>query len=183
MTPLETPETQAFDADCIFCKIISGELPSRRIYEDERAVAFLDIGAMASRPHLGGTETTRARPAHRARYFARDRSGHRRRGTAADAAPRCRRDQPVVVSRARRPVRRSSTCTCTSFRATPTSRVSACWSTVVLRRMVNSIRCIARSRRAREPADQFGTGNIPIDQPAAVLERRWSSCRRSWSRC
>ena len=45
MTPLETPETQAFDADCIFCKIISGELPSRRIYEDERAVAFLDIGA------------------------------------------------------------------------------------------------------------------------------------------
>jgi histidine triad (HIT) family protein len=45
MTPLETPETQAFDADCIFCKIISGKLPSRRIYEDERAVAFLDIGA------------------------------------------------------------------------------------------------------------------------------------------
>jgi histidine triad (HIT) family protein len=45
MTPLETPETQAFDADCIFCKIISGKLPSRRIYEDERAVAFLDLGA------------------------------------------------------------------------------------------------------------------------------------------
>jgi histidine triad (HIT) family protein len=45
MTPLETPETQVFDADCIFCKIISGELPSRRIYEDDRAVAFLDIGA------------------------------------------------------------------------------------------------------------------------------------------
>jgi histidine triad (HIT) family protein len=45
MTPLETLETEAFDADCIFCKIISGELPSRRIYEDERAVAFLDIGA------------------------------------------------------------------------------------------------------------------------------------------
>ena len=39
MTPLETPEIEAFDADCIFCKIISGELPSRRIYEDERAVA------------------------------------------------------------------------------------------------------------------------------------------------
>jgi len=45
MTPLETPETQAFDANCIFCKIISGELASRRIYEDDRAVAFLDIGA------------------------------------------------------------------------------------------------------------------------------------------
>jgi histidine triad (HIT) family protein len=45
MTPLETPENQATDPNCIFCKIISGELPSRRIYEDDRAVAFLDIGA------------------------------------------------------------------------------------------------------------------------------------------
>ena len=33
------------DPDCIFCKIISGDLPSRRIYEDDHAVAFLDIAA------------------------------------------------------------------------------------------------------------------------------------------
>jgi histidine triad (HIT) family protein len=45
MTPLETPESQAADPNCLFCKIISGELPSRRIYEDDRSVAFLDIGA------------------------------------------------------------------------------------------------------------------------------------------
>ena len=45
MTPLETPDSQTIDPNCIFCKIISGELPSRRIYEDDRAVAFLDIGA------------------------------------------------------------------------------------------------------------------------------------------
>jgi histidine triad (HIT) family protein len=45
MTPLETPESHAVDPHCTFCKIISGELPSRRIYEDDRAVAFLDIGA------------------------------------------------------------------------------------------------------------------------------------------
>jgi histidine triad (HIT) family protein len=45
MTPFETPETQQVDPNCIFCKIVSGELPSRRIYEDDRAVAFLDIGA------------------------------------------------------------------------------------------------------------------------------------------
>jgi histidine triad (HIT) family protein len=45
MTPFETPEAQDVDANCVFCKIISGELPSRRIYEDDRAVAFLDIGA------------------------------------------------------------------------------------------------------------------------------------------
>jgi histidine triad (HIT) family protein len=28
--------------DCIFCKIISGEIASARIYEDEHALAFLD---------------------------------------------------------------------------------------------------------------------------------------------
>jgi histidine triad (HIT) family protein len=45
MTPFEMPDTQDVDPNCIFCKIVSGELPSRRIYEDDRAVAFLDIGA------------------------------------------------------------------------------------------------------------------------------------------
>ncbi|WP_373501652.1 HIT family protein [Desulfococcus sp.] len=29
--------------DCIFCKIIRGEIPSTRIYEDERVFAFMDI--------------------------------------------------------------------------------------------------------------------------------------------
>lgn len=29
--------------DCIFCKIVAGELPSFKIYEDERTLAFLDI--------------------------------------------------------------------------------------------------------------------------------------------
>jgi histidine triad (HIT) family protein len=33
------------DPTCIFCQIISGELPSRRIYEDDQAIAFLDIAA------------------------------------------------------------------------------------------------------------------------------------------
>ena len=28
---------------CIFCKIISGEIPSNKIYEDENVLAFLDI--------------------------------------------------------------------------------------------------------------------------------------------
>ena len=30
-------------ADCIFCKIIRGELPSFKVYEDEKTIAFLDI--------------------------------------------------------------------------------------------------------------------------------------------
>jgi histidine triad (HIT) family protein len=30
-------------ADCVFCKITAGEIPAHKIYEDEHAVAFLDI--------------------------------------------------------------------------------------------------------------------------------------------
>ena len=30
--------------DCIFCKIIKGEIPSAKIYEDDDVYAFLDIG-------------------------------------------------------------------------------------------------------------------------------------------
>ncbi len=29
--------------DCIFCKIISGEIPSMRVYEDDDCVAMMDI--------------------------------------------------------------------------------------------------------------------------------------------
>lgn len=29
--------------DCIFCKIVNGELPSAKVYEDEHVLAFLDI--------------------------------------------------------------------------------------------------------------------------------------------
>jgi histidine triad (HIT) family protein len=30
-------------SDCIFCKIINGEIPSAKVYEDEDVFAFLDI--------------------------------------------------------------------------------------------------------------------------------------------
>lgn len=29
--------------DCIFCKIIAGEIPTTKVYEDEQTFAFLDI--------------------------------------------------------------------------------------------------------------------------------------------
>ncbi len=29
--------------DCIFCKIIAGDIPSHKVYEDDRVVAFFDI--------------------------------------------------------------------------------------------------------------------------------------------
>lgn len=30
--------------DCLFCAIVAGEVPSRQVYADESAIAFLDIG-------------------------------------------------------------------------------------------------------------------------------------------
>ena len=34
-------------ADCIFCKIISGEIPSQKLYQDELVTAFRDIHPVA----------------------------------------------------------------------------------------------------------------------------------------
>jgi len=31
-------------ATCLFCKILRGEIPSTRVFEDEHTLAFLDIG-------------------------------------------------------------------------------------------------------------------------------------------
>jgi histidine triad (HIT) family protein len=38
------------DPDCIFCRIVAGELPAQRLDEDERTLAFMDI-APATRGH------------------------------------------------------------------------------------------------------------------------------------
>ena len=32
------------DANCIFCKIAKGEIPSKTLYEDERFRVILDLG-------------------------------------------------------------------------------------------------------------------------------------------
>jgi histidine triad (HIT) family protein len=38
------------DPECIFCKIVAGDLPARIVDEDERTIAFMDI-APATRGH------------------------------------------------------------------------------------------------------------------------------------
>jgi histidine triad (HIT) family protein len=38
------------DPDCLFCKIVAGEIPSQRVDEDEHTVAFMDINP-ATRGH------------------------------------------------------------------------------------------------------------------------------------
>jgi histidine triad (HIT) family protein len=41
----------AADPDCLFCKIVAGEIPSTRVDEDDRTIAFMDINP-ATRGHL-----------------------------------------------------------------------------------------------------------------------------------
>jgi len=33
--------------DCVFCKIVAGEIPATKIYEDDVVLAFLDIGPIS----------------------------------------------------------------------------------------------------------------------------------------
>jgi diadenosine tetraphosphate (Ap4A) HIT family hydrolase len=39
--------TQPYDDDNVFAKILRGELPSKKVYEDEHALAFHDINPLA----------------------------------------------------------------------------------------------------------------------------------------
>ena len=43
-------ETQPQDPDCLFCKIVAGQIPCHKVYENEQVLAFLDIGPV-SRGH------------------------------------------------------------------------------------------------------------------------------------
>jgi histidine triad (HIT) family protein len=53
MTVTEVPSAlpDPDPADCLFCGIVEGRLPSSRVHEDERTVAFLDINP-ATTGHL-----------------------------------------------------------------------------------------------------------------------------------
>ena len=33
--------------DCIFCKIINGEIPSKKVYENDKVIAFHDVNPIA----------------------------------------------------------------------------------------------------------------------------------------
>src|SRR5881227_3973274 len=41
----------AAEPDCLFCRIVAGEIPATKVHEDERTVAFMDINP-ATRGHL-----------------------------------------------------------------------------------------------------------------------------------
>ena len=56
------------DPNCIFCKIVRGEIPSRKVYEDEHVLAFHDIHPIAPvhllivpREHIASLAQSQAR--------------------------------------------------------------------------------------------------------------------------
>ena len=56
--------------DCLFCRILSGEIPSKKVYEDDRAYAFEDINPQAPthilivpKKHLPGLKEAEAEDA------------------------------------------------------------------------------------------------------------------------
>lgn len=57
-------------SDCLFCKIIEGKIPSRKVYEDERVYVFEDINPKAPthvliipREHIAGLDKAEAKDA------------------------------------------------------------------------------------------------------------------------
>jgi histidine triad (HIT) family protein len=53
--------------DCIFCKIVAGEIPARKVFEDDQVVAFHDINPQAPvhvlvipKKHLASVNDVRA---------------------------------------------------------------------------------------------------------------------------
>ncbi len=42
-TPHMTHSTNTDQETCIFCKIVAGEIPAKKVYEDDETIAFLDI--------------------------------------------------------------------------------------------------------------------------------------------
>ena len=54
-------------SDCLFCKIIAGEIPSSKVYEDEKVYAFRDINPQAPvhvlvvpKEHIAGADSITA---------------------------------------------------------------------------------------------------------------------------
>jgi histidine triad (HIT) family protein len=47
--------------DCLFCRIVAGEVPGRIVYEDEAAAAFLDVDPLAAGHTLVVPKTHRRR--------------------------------------------------------------------------------------------------------------------------
>jgi histidine triad (HIT) family protein len=53
-------------SDCVFCRIVAGQIPSTRVFEDEHTLAFMDIG------HVNPGHTLVAAKKHAANLYELD---------------------------------------------------------------------------------------------------------------
>ena len=53
LTPEQEEALKQQKAQCIFCQLIEGKMPSKKVYEDNLVVGFLDINP-ASKGHVAG---------------------------------------------------------------------------------------------------------------------------------
>jgi len=44
---MKIPPSNLASSDCLFCKIVAGDIPASRVYEDEFAIGFPDINPQA----------------------------------------------------------------------------------------------------------------------------------------
>ena len=47
--------------DCLFCRIVAGEIPAKKVYEDEHTFAFEDINPQGADPCARGSQETHSR--------------------------------------------------------------------------------------------------------------------------
>ena len=115
------------DPDCLFCKIVAGEIPATIVAEDERTVAFMDINP-ATRGHALVVPRGHARTCSRSRATTSPRADREpRRSRPAPRTSSAPTASTCSTAAAPRRGRRSSTSTSTWSRATPTTRCELPW--------------------------------------------------------
>ena len=116
------------DPDCLFCKIVAGEIPSTRVDEDERTVAFMDInpatpGHVLVIPREHSTDLLEV-PQEDLEACARMAQKLARK---SEGSPERRRREPAQLVRESSRGRPSSTSTSTSSRGTTTDPLRLPW--------------------------------------------------------
>ena len=82
-------------SDCLFCKIINGEIPSNKLYEDDKILAFYDISPIAPvhflvipKEHIQSVDAVNAQNSEVVAYIFAKIGWHRKR------LPRCLQLRP-----------------------------------------------------------------------------------------
>jgi histidine triad (HIT) family protein len=91
LTPFGAREWWNTRVECLFCKIVAGDLPSTRVHEDDRVIAIMDIFP-ATRGHVLVIPRAHSTDIHEiaeddlaaAAAVARDIAGRAMRGLGAD---------------------------------------------------------------------------------------------------